>query len=617
MLGNGVLGWSRMSGFEESLADVTGVALRILALVGVVVALLVVMALFLGVLRSIWKVTVGKKTLVLPFPGSDRGRSVAGILAQQLPRIEEQWRILNRKVRRLQAKSGELDPDAENAVLSSLPLGEQESTGDLPMTQSEDTLAEEQRSYLVDDPQVGTALGEIAIGGVRFAPDSLFAAFHRLRGLLARRTIRGSFHEFGSMGRLSCELVWPRSVRVRSERPRDEGIETRVVISPTDTPQMLLDAVDDMALFLVLDRLRMRFGTRKVPNVSALTWRGYRAFLEGYFNHQLFALKGEFYRRERAIELYREALEAEPGYTLAHYNLATLLYNRYTASDNEEAIAHLGRAGESPDDSTHALSLAALTLAYCQQVHRFGHPTSPWGPMALVSSAEAHALRPDLAQTLFAKGFAFQIMGQASEALEWHGRVLELPGDTIDDRRMKSYANNNIGYLLIDQGDLEGASEHLRNAIDLFSGNKMAYTNLGEIQRQQGQYVEALAWYGKAIDLDPRYVSASNDTAIVYLSMAREAKSQAEAAEALQSAERWHDRAIALIPAGAHRHRAAVHERFARACRDHDYLEEARQWEGDAAYESKLLASAARRTTQPLEPSQERSVAPSGRVHED
>jgi tetratricopeptide (TPR) repeat protein len=580
-----------MSGFEETLADVTAVALRILALVGVVVALLVVVALFLGVLRSIWKVTVGKKTLVLPFPGSDRGRSVAGILAQQLPRIEEEWRILNRKVRRLQVRSGELDPDAEKAVLSSLPLGEQESTGDLPMTQSEDTLAEEQRSYLVDDPQVGTALGEISIGGVRFAPDSLFAAFHRLRGLLARRTIRGSFHEFGTMGRLSCELVWPRSVRVRSERPRNEGSETRIVVRSTDSPQMLLNAVDDMALFLVLDRLRLRFGTRKVPNVTALTWRGYRAFLEGYFNHELFALKGEFHHRERAIELYREALQAEPGYTLAHYNLATLLYNRYTASDNEEAIAHLRKAGDSPDDTTRALSLAALTLAYCQQVHRFGHPTSPWGPMALVASAEAHALKPGLAQTLFAKGFAFQIMGQANEALEWHGRVLDLPGDTIDNRRMKSYANNNIGYLLVDHGDLDVASEHLRTAIDLFSGNKMAYTNLGEVHRRRGQYIEALACYGKAIDLDPRYVSACNDTAIVYLSMASDAESRDEAVEALQSAERWHDRAVALIPAGAHRHRAAVHERFAGACRDRGYLEEAKRWEEEARQEVKLLAS--------------------------
>jgi tetratricopeptide (TPR) repeat protein len=119
--------------------------------------------------------------------------------------------------------------------------------------------------------------------------------------------------------------------------------------------------------------------------------------------------------------------------------------------------------------------------------------------MALVSSAEAYSLRPDLAQTLFAKGFAFQMMGQSSEAFDWHGRVLDLPGDTIDDRRMKSYAHNNIGHMLIDFGDLEEAEQHLHSAIRLFSGNKMAYTNLGEVQRRRGRYRKALEWYGKSL----------------------------------------------------------------------------------------------------------------------
>jgi tetratricopeptide (TPR) repeat protein len=111
--------------------------------------------------------------------------------------------------------------------------------------------------------------------------------------------------------------------------------------------------------------------------------------------------------------------------------------------------------------------------------------------MALVGSAEAFALRPDLAQTLFAKGFAFQMMEQSNEAFEWHRRVLGLPGDTIDDRRMKSYAHNNIGYMLIHLGDLEEAEQHLYSAIRLFSGNKMAYTNLGEIQRRRRSVSES------------------------------------------------------------------------------------------------------------------------------
>ncbi len=84
------------------------------------------------------------------------------------------------------------------------------------MTQSEDALIPEHREYLYNHPQEGTSLGEMSIAGVRFAPDTLFAVFHRLRGVLARRTIRGNFHEFGSVARLSCTLVWPRDAALRA-----------------------------------------------------------------------------------------------------------------------------------------------------------------------------------------------------------------------------------------------------------------------------------------------------------------------------------------------------------------------------------------------------------------
>jgi hypothetical protein len=126
--------------------DFVSFAMRILAVVGVVVALLVVAALFVGILRSIWKVTVGQGTLVLAFSGSERGASIAGILAQQLARVELEWRVLSRSIRRLEAGAGALAPGSEKLpVLIDLPRGE--SAGDLPMTQSEQTLVPEQRQY--------------------------------------------------------------------------------------------------------------------------------------------------------------------------------------------------------------------------------------------------------------------------------------------------------------------------------------------------------------------------------------------------------------------------------------------------------------------------------------
>jgi tetratricopeptide (TPR) repeat protein len=362
-----------------------------------------------------------------------------------------------------------------------------------------------------------------------------------------------------------------------------------VALCQVDTPRALLDGIDDMAFLLAQARLSMKFG--REPQVGALTWRGYRAFLDGYLSHQLFALTGELRWREEAIELYRQAVAAEPAYALAHHNLATLLYNRYTAADNDETIEHVRKASSlSFDRKTRALALATLAQAYCQQVHRFGHPLAPWGSMALVASTEACSLRPDLAQTRFARGFALQILeGQGDEALEWFNQVLDLPEASLEVQRMKSYAYNNIGYLYLGRGDLETAETHLRSGLELFSGNKMAYTNLGEIARRRQDFTMALEHYGRAIGLDARYVSATNDTGVVFLSMAGHERDRDEVADHLRSANVWHERAIALIPPDAHRHRAFVHARFAEACRDHHFLNEANRWAEESSRESRFL----------------------------
>jgi tetratricopeptide (TPR) repeat protein len=571
-----VLGWMAVAEAEGSIAELIGFSLRLLALLGVIVALLVVVALGVAVVRSILKVTVGRATLVLPFQGSERGPVVGGILIEQLPRVAEEWRRLSR------AAEATEDSDSEEARSGTHLV-------DLPPSRPDDFLNEDQRQYIVDKPQEATGLGEISFAGLRFSPDMLFAAFHRLRDLLARRTIGGTYLEIEGAARLSCTLVWPRSSPLHR---RDLQTVTQVVVCPTDPPQKLLDAVDDMAFLLTVARLRME---GKELEVGALTWGGYRAFMQAYASHQRFATTGNLQYREMAIEGYKEAVEAEPGYTVAHYNLGTLLYNRYTATDNEATITHLKKAAASPDQQTRALALAALAMAYCQQVHRFGHSATPWGYRALAVSAEAYSLKPKLEQTCLARGFAHQVLGQAKEALSWYGRVLKLPVDSPEDQRLHSYAHNNMGYIFLRRPghrNLVKAERHFRTAIELFPKNKMTWTNLGEIHRDEGKYAQALADYAKAVEIDPRYVSALNETGFVHLAKAKDTDNPQEEADLLACARVCHQQAIAMIEEKDHRHRAETHRRFAEFCSDHGFRSEARRWEAEAAGESKFLTDA-------------------------
>jgi tetratricopeptide (TPR) repeat protein len=575
-----VLGWMHMAEAEGSIAEFIAFSLRLLALLGVVVALLVVVALVVALVSSIVRVTVGRATLVLPFSGSERAPAVGGVLIEQMPRVRKEWLLLSSMVN-----------EAEETVSQGARSGS--DLVDLPPSRSDEYLQEDQFQVVLDTRREGTGLGEISFAGMRFSPDMLFAAFHRLRRLVAQSTIRGTYLELGGAARLSCTLVGPRSSPLH-RRPRNLQIETRVVVCQTEPPQKVLDAIDNMAFLLTIAALRMG---GKGLDVGALTWGGYRAFMQAYASHQEFASTGNLQYREMAIDRYREAIEAEPGYTLAHYNLGTLLYNRYTASDNEATRVHLKKAAASPDQETRALSLAALAMAYCQQVHRFGHPATPWGYKAVAASAEAYSLKPSLEQTSLARGFAYQVLGQAKEALAWYRRVLKLPLDSPEDQRLHSYANNNMGYIFLrrpghQKRNLAMAERHFRKAIELFPQNKMTWTNLGEIHRIEKDYSQALADYAKAVEIDPRYVSAFNETGFVYLAKAKDSDNPQEEADFLACARDCHLQAISIIEEKDHRHRAETHRRFAEFCSDQGFPGEAKRWEAEAAGESKFLTEA-------------------------
>jgi protein O-mannosyl-transferase len=72
-------------------------------------------------------------------------------------------------------------------------------------------------------------------------------------------------------------------------------------------------------------------------------------------------------------------------------------------------------------------------------------------------------------------------------------------------------AHYNLGIVLNDQGDADGAIAHYRQAIELRPNYAEAHYNLGRLLVQKGQLDEAIAHYEKALEINPADAEAHNN----------------------------------------------------------------------------------------------------------
>jgi tetratricopeptide (TPR) repeat protein len=89
----------------------------------------------------------------------------------------------------------------------------------------------------------------------------------------------------------------------------------------------------------------------------------------------------------------------------------------------------------------------------------------------------------------------------------------------IDPRHVQ--ARINLGRLLHERGDLEGAFRQYREALTLDPGNPTAAFNLGVVQQDRGQAEAALEAYGQALVLDAANADAHFNLAGLYEGMGR------------------------------------------------------------------------------------------------
>jgi hypothetical protein len=140
-----------MDRVDAAVADL----LQLLELAGVLLAVVVVMGILVGLIRSLFQVALGRSTLVMPFAGGAEVAWVSDVLVQQLDCVETAVLERHQAIRN-EARSNNTSPQ--------LALGP--AARFLP----ERPLDEHLESFVAEHPISGQAFGPISLLGVTFSP---------------------------------------------------------------------------------------------------------------------------------------------------------------------------------------------------------------------------------------------------------------------------------------------------------------------------------------------------------------------------------------------------------------------------------------------------------------
>jgi TolB-like protein/Tfp pilus assembly protein PilF len=171
-------------------------------------------------------------------------------------------------------------------------------------------------------------------------------------------------------------------------------------------------------------------------------------------------------------------------------------YYRYTKQDNERAIELFRKALEV--DPRYALAFAGIGDAYGLRVTRYGFG-SEWTDSAIAISTYSIALDPTLAEGYKALGLALETEGKTRDALQQYYRAVELN---------PNYAPvlANIGSVNFTLGRYDEALPWVKKAVTLQPGSAHYYTLVGLQYFSLAFDSAAGHWLSRALALQPEMV---------------------------------------------------------------------------------------------------------------
>jgi tetratricopeptide (TPR) repeat protein len=136
---------------------------------------------------------------------------------------------------------------------------------------------------------------------------------------------------------------------------------------------------------------------------------------------------------------------------------------------------------------------------------------------------------PVLYELHYHLGIAYRQSGNLSLAEQHYRTALHQP--ILD--RLKLGAQNNLGSLLLAQGNLNGAQQCFETVVRLDPALAIGHHNLGMTCKAIGQFVAAIDHYQQAIRLKPDYAEAYQSLGVVWLKLGRVSESLAAFQQAI------------------------------------------------------------------------------------
>ena len=197
-----------------------------------------------------------------------------------------------------------------------------------------------------------------------------------------------------------------------------------------------------------------------------------------------------FGRMDEAETSLRSALEINPHYADAYYNLGITLQQ-------------LNRPGEAEACYRQALQ---INPDYAEAHYNLGNTLKDLNRPgeAEICYRQALQINPDYAEAHYNLGITLEDLERQDEAEACYRRALQIKPDYAD-------AHNNLGTLLKNKGQLDEAEACFRRTLEIKPDYAKAYTNLGNCKLDLGQLDEAEAYYRKALEIEPNYFLAHSN----------------------------------------------------------------------------------------------------------
>ena len=188
-------------------------------------------------------------------------------------------------------------------------------------------------------------------------------------------------------------------------------------------------------------------------------------------------------RAHDARKLYQQAVAKDPGFALAHYDLAI------NSPTPKEFLEHLNQAVKLSNQTSEGERLQILAL-------QAGVNGDSKRSLEYTEELVGKYPRDERAQTLL--GFAYSNQQDYEKAVGALTKATE-----INPRYPQAY--NLLGYAYMPQGKFTEAEQAFKRYIELVPNDPNPYDSYAEMLMRTGRFDESIAQYRKALSIEPHF----------------------------------------------------------------------------------------------------------------